>query len=544
MSNNMYFCYRDLVTSTGIHTSQFFQLVEDSITKEYLITCSVSTVLVYEIKTSIAFKPSLHLVFKDKLHGRVQDIQVYRSIDKPSDELILSFDTGKFVFAYYNPFKRSLELSKTFNMEENAIGLGSLSKLPFRYRSQPVGIGSIPILSVDNQNGLVCSVLYDQYLNFMVISPESSVFSNNLKGRSLESNSYSQYESSDVFLIDIQYSHALHGAILDICFIDGYSKPTIAVLIESNFLPLGHADKVRHTCSVVVLTIDLINRNSSVLWQQENLPHDAVQLLKINTHSCSYDAFIGSLLLISMNAIQIVTASEVLGLAMNGFSPVSLHPSHPYFTNHELSNGYELDSSHWVCIDSTNFIGALKDGSILLLRLVLPLNNNGVQLEVSADSSHASLLANTFHLSKLKFDVSVLANSVLSSCICTSRTENLIFIGSRFNDSVLLYVNKSIETSNVLFSNSNGSVPTPYATPASKRQRRLSRTPNLPSSNSGVAASLTPRAQAETNLTFEDVENEELSLYGLTLDAVNGYSSSQGISYINSLVYFIIIHDA
>ena len=77
------------------------------------------------------------------------------------------------------------------------------------------------------------------------------------------------------------------------------------------------------------------------------------------------------ILLVSMNALIMVTRSKCVGLATNGFASTSVSKDRiliqPPLNN--LKQGLELDCSHWNEISSGLFFGSLKDGTLVQLYL-------------------------------------------------------------------------------------------------------------------------------------------------------------------------------
>ena len=88
-----------------------------------------------------------------------------------------------------------------------------------------------------------------------------------------------------------------------------------------------------------------------------------------------------------------------------------------------LKVGLELDCSHWCSPDNHNFLGALKDGTIL-------------QVRIKGDEVSAMTTSN------VSLELAIVGVSIFSSCFVCSR-DNHWFVGSRQSDSILLSVSKS-----------------------------------------------------------------------------------------------------
>ena len=192
------------------------------------------------------------------------------------------------------------------------------------------------------------------------------------------------------------------------------------MLQEVQSLPVGHAKDRRHVCRVTALAIDTVSRTASKLWQQNNLPHDSLRLLSLKQSSLLRT---GHVLLVSLNAVLVLSCDTVVGAATNGFAALTV-ANHIKLQAWPYDSGIELDCSHWLEASPSCIVGTLKDGRALTVQFT-------------------GLLDNCTALDYLRFQVSFLDDlpSATSTC-CSNRSGDLWFLGSRQAMCSLLRVDK------------------------------------------------------------------------------------------------------
>jgi hypothetical protein len=79
----------------------------------------------------------------------------------------------------------------------------------------------------------------------------------------------------------------------------------LIVLQQSGLLPIGHAARVRHCCTVTALAVSAESKTLSILWQRTHLPYDALRLLPL-THV----AYTGAVCVMCMNSVIVVNQEE------------------------------------------------------------------------------------------------------------------------------------------------------------------------------------------------------------------------------------------
>ena len=219
------------------------------------------------------------------------------------------------------------------------------------------------------------------------------------------------------------------------------------------------------------------------------LPHDSICMVPL-----CHPTLRGSVALVSMNAIMLVTQECVTGAATCGFASATVS-SHIKLQPSKLSEGLELDASRWIESDESGLVGSLKDGRLL-----------SVQLHFSHE----------LPVHGVRFDISLLATSIRCSCFCKSPTSDLWFLGSRLSDCLLIKVSKQHIDSYAL---EHSEVPTSsndlgMTTPAAKRARRGSFSAQVETPHINGSSSSSSSKGAGSHL---DVEAEECELYGAPL---------------------------
>lgn len=356
--NGPFLCYREIIPPTSVDAARFFSCQGHG---DFLVTLTSAAINIYRVisprspqtQTGAFFSLVLH----SKLFGKPYDVNTYEIMTDSGEfetYMILNFDEGKLSVSRFNPWKFSLEIVCLFNAEEEAIGAGSEVHALTQGRILSPAIGTTPILAIDTEESIACTLLYGQQFIFLSLSSFHDSTSTTVK----KNTAYKQ------FIVDIQQALRLMGPILDYCFLPGYSRPTLAVLQESGPLPSGHSATTRNTCTLSVLAVDTVTKNASLLWKQSRLPHDSICII-----SLSNPLLTGCVVLVSMNAVLLVSQEAVLGIATCGFASISVS-SHIKLQPSKLSEGLELDASRWIEGDDNTVVGSLKDGKLLSVRLI------------------------------------------------------------------------------------------------------------------------------------------------------------------------------
>ena len=422
MSSGPFLCYRELIPSTCVLCSAFFS----SNGKDFLVTSSSTSLNVYRIqhKNTGQEKSSLQQVGTFNISGFPRDIccvEVSASLPdaQKTQHLLISLDKGKLVLVAFDTVFNSLQVLHMYNAEDGAIGDSACPRTEASTRLVYPGLGSNPFLTVDPETHVACMSINAFELFFL----------------SYQSSLTTTAPPSKPFTLSIP-SLSLPGALIDMCFISGYSHPTLAILQDTLSVPIGHVAKVAHTVTLTILAIDIVSQKCVPLWQQKKLPHDSCRLV----HMSACRAVPAGVLVITLNAVLIATQESVFGLASNGFAKVSVSDHIPLVA-WPLSTGVELHASRWQEVSPGSFVGSLVDGSLLLLHL-----------ESTAPNA-------VFGESSVFYDVDIIGKSIETTCFCvlsvsssthntnttagcsSGNTQNMLwFLGSSVSDCLLLDV--------------------------------------------------------------------------------------------------------
>lgn len=356
-----FLCYKEVLPASSLVTGCYFRCFDDlsECYEEFLCTFSPNLINIFSTTDS------LKLLKSDHIYGTPKSVKAYHRGDNKSDILVVAFDESKLVFAEYTPVKNCLMELNILNVNDNSF----IKEDKFCSKSQYLGNGINTVIKASSVYKSFISLFYGEIILFGDLSKMSKT-----SDAKFEMNHFLFCPSKQINLI---------GPILDITFLAGYSKPTIAILQQENLLPIGHAAKVLHTCSLTVLAIDPGCQSVAVLWTQRNLPHDSKQFVDLGVNLLHE-----GIVVVCKNSILIVHQCAIQGLATNSFASVTVSSNialRPWTSD---DNGYELDSSKWNDVSlphsPTSLVGFLKNGSILLIHLFLSVKNFPTSLSIQA----------------------------------------------------------------------------------------------------------------------------------------------------------------
>ena len=355
-----FLCYREIIPATSVEIAKFFTFQHYG---EFLVTLTSSVINIYKVHTSAVPNddkdgPFLSALLHVKLFGKPHDVNTYS--DETNCYMILNFDAGKMSVARFDPVTCTLDISSLYNAEENAIGAGAEVQATTQGRIIPTAIGMTPYVAVDQVGAVACGLIYGQQFLFVALaSPleDNNMIphgvttgvprSNNIVPAALGRKSSAPKQ----FIVDLLQHLRLVGPVVDYCFLTGYSRPTLAILQEHAPLPIGHLAAVRNTCSLAVVAVDMVTKSASLVWRQRKLPHDCVRILPL-----SHPSLQGTVAVISMNAVLVVSENAIVGTATCGFASASVDTSNIKLQSTKLPQGLELDASRWIEANESKYI--------------------------------------------------------------------------------------------------------------------------------------------------------------------------------------------
>jgi hypothetical protein len=459
-SSAPYLCSRELLSSSGVLCSTFFK----SSNFDYLLTLTANRINIYSVhlspKSHHSNENKYYLVHRlsNQLFGKPQDIYPITvsssrsSSSSPTSSshsihqhLLVTFDSGKLIVLNYNHKWNQIDVVKLYNAEIGALGDNAIDHHHDSLgRNVYPGVGDCPFISYDNVNEISAVTLYSYKVLF--ISHKMNQYTSTLMANC----------NLKPFVMDLATLN-LSGAIIDICFLTGYSRPTLAVLQDIGALPIGHAYQVRHTCCVTVLAVDMITESCVVLWKQDELPHDSFKLVKPGD-----GVSLGGVIVVSMNAILVVSQESVHGLATNSFAKVTVSEHIP-LVPWPLRPGIELHTCRWVDITpppdpnssqaslTSSYLVSLRNGMLFLIRMeafggeTICGGNIHFYVELVAQSVHASCMS-VLHLQQIDSPaISVDSNTSINNSTYTS----LLLLASTVTDCLLLHTTLTVTTESI-----------------------------------------------------------------------------------------------
>lgn len=163
--------------------------------------------------------------------------------------------------------------------------------------------------------------------------------------------------------------------VIDWCFLDGYSEPTIGLLLNQNGRPAWTGRSVtnkRDNIAYAIVAIDLRNQTVSVIHYQEGLPNDLQALFPC-------DKPIGGCFAVGTSAlVHLEQGSQGCGFAMNAFaSKLSDYRFLPILDPLEVTieNGWMVHVNKdvfWLCLtDGTRLSVKVTKGSRFVNNIVV-----------------------------------------------------------------------------------------------------------------------------------------------------------------------------
>jgi hypothetical protein len=568
MADAPFVCYRELVPPTSVVSSVFFQSYNSTARRRdvYLCTLLVAGLNIYRVcKDNTLDTPFLSLCCQKRLYGKPHNAVALHTPGQPHDLLVVAIDSAKTIVFRCNMEDNELEVVLLCNCEENAFGPGSELQVQQNGMRRYPGITSDCKVSVSSADSITCNIMFGQYLAVLPIIQSTSHKTASPEKVDVTATDVIEDSSAGVtpnsgFCVDVNNALGLPGPIIDACFLFGYARPVLVILQQSGLLPIGHAARVRHCCTLTALTVGVGSKTLSILWQRTHLPYDSLRLVPLE-----HTAYAGAVCVVCMNAVIFVNQEEAQGLATNGFAAATVCTVAPALKGPHLERnvgvksgtiglqswvsqeeGLELDGSHWIeppvvrspahVVDSSDgdvaassrhaIVGTLKDGTIL--RIGMAMSTPGM-------------------LSSVLFAPEVVAASVRASCFSASPQGDLWFLGSRQATCVLLavdHVEMAIGSPRASkMARGSNEVASSFLSPATKRQRSVSVVSNeddgLQRLHSGAAdtpaatpSKMTPApapaVEAMQGGEVISVEEEELALYGGSLTATQVTSTADG----------------
>ncbi|XP_037549569.1 cleavage and polyadenylation specificity factor subunit 1 [Nematolebias whitei] len=403
----MYAVYRQAHTPTAVEFSVYCNFISDK--EKNLVIAGTSQLYVYRIShdvesTSKTDKLSDTKTRRDKLEqvasfslfGNVMSMASVQLIGSSRDALLLSFKDAKLSVVEYDPGTHDLKTLSLHYFEEPELRDGFVQNV------------HIPIVRVDPENR--CAVMLVYGTKLVVLPFRKDTLTDEQEGGVGEGPKSSFLPS---YIVDVRELDEKLLNIIDMKFLHGYYEPTLLILFEPNQTWPGRVAVRQDTCSIVALSLNIMQKVHPVIWSLSNLPFDCTQVMPVPKP-------IGGVVVFAVNSLLYLNQSvPPYGVSLNSMTNGTT--SFPLRIQEEVMITLDCCQSDFIAYDK--MVISLKGGEIYVLTLI----TDGMRS------------VRAFHFDKA-------AASVLTTCMVTMEP-GFLFLGSRLGNSLLLkYTEKLQET--------------------------------------------------------------------------------------------------
>ncbi|XP_050992244.1 cleavage and polyadenylation specificity factor subunit 1 [Labeo rohita] len=403
----MYAVYRQAHPPTAVEFAVYCNFISSQ--EKNLVVAGTSQLYVYRIiydvestsKTEKASdgksrKEKLEQVASFSLFGNVMSMASVQLVGTNRDALLLSFKDAKLSVVEYDPGTHDLKTLSLHYFEEPELRDGFVQNM------------HIPMVRVDPENRCAVMLVYGTQL--VVLPFRKDTLTDEQEGIVGEGQKSSFLPS---YIIDVRELDEKLLNIIDMKFLHGYYEPTLLILFEPNQTWPGRVAVRQDTCSIVAISLNIMQKVHPVIWSLSNLPFDCTQVMAVPKP-------IGGVVVFAVNSLLYLNQSvPPFGVSLN--SQTNGTTAFPLRPQDEVK--ITLDCSQASFISSDKVVISLKGGEIYVLTLI----TDGMRS------------VRAFHFDKA-------AASVLTTCMTTMEA-GYLFLGSRLGNSLLLrYTEKLQET--------------------------------------------------------------------------------------------------
>uniref|UniRef100_A0A8C1A8B5 Cleavage and polyadenylation specificity factor subunit 1 n=1 Tax=Cyprinus carpio carpio TaxID=630221 RepID=A0A8C1A8B5_CYPCA len=397
----MYAVYRQAHPPTAVEFAVYCNFISSQ--EKNLVVAATSQLCVYRIIYDVEVrghgksrKEKLEQVASFSLFGNVMSLASVQLAAANRDALLLSFKDAKLSVVEYDPGTHDLKTLSLHYFEEPELREGFVQNV------------HIPMVRVDPENRCAVMLVYGTCL--VVLPFRRDTLTDEQEGIVGEGQKSSFLPTN---IIDVRELDEKLLNIIDMKFLHGYYEPTLLILFEPNQTWPGRVAVRQDTCSIVAISLNIMQKVHPVIWSLSNLPFDCTQVMAVPKP-------IGGVVVFAVNSLLYLNQSvPPFGVSLN--SQTNGTTAFPLRPQEEVK--ITLDCSQASFITSDKMVISLKGGEIYVLTLI----TDGMRS------------VRAFHFDKA-------AASVLSTCMTTMEA-GYLFLGSRLGNSLLLrYTEKLQET--------------------------------------------------------------------------------------------------
>uniref|UniRef100_G3P1X3 Cleavage and polyadenylation specificity factor subunit 1 n=1 Tax=Gasterosteus aculeatus TaxID=69293 RepID=G3P1X3_GASAC len=401
----MYAVYRQAHTPTAVEFSVYCNFISSK--EKNLVVAGTSQLYVYRIihdvevttrrhatSDSKSRKEKLEQVASFSLFGNIMSMASVQLVGANRDALLLSFKDAKLSVVEYDPGTHDLKTLSLHYFEEPELRDGFVQNV------------HIPIVRVDPENRCAVMLVYGTQL--VVLPFRKDTLTDEQEGGVGEGPKSSFLPS---YIIDVRELDEKLLNIVDMKFLHGYYEPTLLILFEPNQTWPGRVAVRQDTCSIVAISLNIMQKVHPVIWSLSNLPFDCTQVMPVPKP-------IGGVVVFAVNSLLYLNQSvPPYGVSLN--SQTNGTTAFPLRVQDEVKITLDCSQSDFIAYDK--MVISLKGGEIYVLTLI----TDGMRS------------VRAFHFDKA-------AASVLTTCMVTMEP-GYLFLGSRLGNSLLLKYTEKLQ---------------------------------------------------------------------------------------------------
>ncbi|XP_035428189.1 cleavage and polyadenylation specificity factor subunit 1 [Cygnus atratus] len=401
----MYAVYKQAHPPTGLEFSMYCNFFSNA--ERNLVVAGTSQLYVYRLNHDAesgvkgdrnaegkGHKEKLELVASFSFFGNVMSMASVQLAGAKRDALLLSFKDAKLSVVEYDPGTHDLKTLSLHYFEEPELRDGFVQNV------------HIPKVRVDPDGRCAVMLIYGTRLVVLPFRRDSLADEHEgLVGEGQKSSFLPSY------IIDVRELDEKLLNIIDMQFLCGYYEPTLLILFEPNQTWPGRVAVRQDTCSIVAISLNIMQKVHPVIWSLSNLPFDCTQALAVPKP-------IGGVVIFAVNSLLYLNQSvPPYGVSLNSLTAgTTVFPL-------RMQDGVKLtlDCAQAAFISYDKMVISLKGGEIYVLTLI----TDGMRS------------VRSFHFDKA-------AASVLTTCMVTLEP-GYLFLGSRLGNSLLLKYTEKLQ---------------------------------------------------------------------------------------------------